>query len=253
MLDELFGSLLCLMENRQRLHDDNLSKSIVNLINSIVQHESFQGLINPRNLIDNLVAVLDLSRGLLSTSGRSCLVAMDVFVGIMDLLALETNITKSVFCNHLEDMPDLTSSFWSFVQYAKFQGNGPFGYKENLSLMAETMTRMIWRTTSLWSICEICQEAIVKALVTVMCAVVARLASEGQQPSSSLLQAAKSALISFHHIWEFDEKMLLKALSAIPKVQRRYVWSINHLLSLTEAKHIQLEFDFLISDLDFET
>merc|ERR1711874_761196 len=31
MLDQLFGSLLCLMDNRQRLYDDNLSKSIVNL------------------------------------------------------------------------------------------------------------------------------------------------------------------------------------------------------------------------------
>ena len=139
-------------------------------------------------------------------------------------------------------MPDLTSSLWSFIQHAKFQGTGPFGYNENLSLMAETLTRMICRTSSLWSICEICQEAIVKSLVTVMCAVVARLASEGQQPSSILLQAAKSALISFHHIWEFDEKCFVKAISTIPKVQRRYVWSINHLLNLTENKHIKLEY-----------
>ena len=104
------------------------------------------------------------------------------------------------------------------------------------------MTRMIWRTTSIWSICEICQEAIVKALVTVMCGVVARLASECQEPSPVLLQAAESVLICFHHIWEFDEKVFVKALSTIPKVQRRYVWSINHLLNLTEAKHIKLEY-----------
>ena len=108
--------------------------------------------------------------------------------------------------------------------------------------MTETMTRMIWRTTSFWSICDICQEAIVKALVTVTCAVVAQLSSEEEQPSPILLQAAKSALLCLHHIWESDEKSFIKALSAIPKIQRRYVWSINHLLSLTEAKHIQLEF-----------
>jgi len=253
MLDELFNSLLCLMENRQRVNDENLSKSIVNLINSIVQNEAFQDLIDQRNLIDNLVAALEQSRSLMTVPGRYGLVAIDVFVGIMDLLALETNMTKKIFCNHIKDMPDLTSSFWSFVQYAKFQGNGPFGYKENLSLMTETMTRMIWRTTSFWSICDICQEAIVKALVTVTCAVVAQLSSEEEQPSPILLQAAKSALLCLHHIWESDEKSFIKALSAIPKIQRRYVWSINHLLNLTEAKHIKLEFDCLINDLDFET
>ena len=69
-----------------------------------------------------------------------------------------------------------------------------------------------------------------------------QLSSEEKQPSPILLQAAKSALLCLHHIWESDEKSFIKALSAIPKIQRRYVWSINHLLNLTEAKHIKLEF-----------
>ena len=102
LLDELFCSMISLMENRQRLQDENLPKSIVNVINSIVQHESFENLIDQRNLTDNLVAMLEQSRGLLSVPGNFCLVAMDVFIGIMDLLALDTTITKKVLCNHIE-------------------------------------------------------------------------------------------------------------------------------------------------------
>jgi hypothetical protein len=87
-------------------------------------------------------------------------------------------------------------------------------------------------------------EAVVKSSVTVMSAVVAHLADNGghEQLPSILLQVSKSLLICFHHIWEFDEKSFVKAISANPKIQRRYVWSINHLLNLTENKQIQLEY-----------
>ena len=84
-----------------------MSKSIVNLINSIVQHEAFQDLIDQRNLIDNLVAALEQSRSLMTVPGRYGLVAIDVFVGIMDLLALEANMTKKIFCNHIKGMSKL--------------------------------------------------------------------------------------------------------------------------------------------------
>ena len=140
-------------------------------------------------------------------------------------------------------MPDLTASLWSFIQCAKFHVDLPLGNEGNLKLLAESLTRLMWQTTSLWSVCETCLEAIVKSSVTVMSAVVARLADSGGQPLPSiLLQVAKSLLICFHHIWEFDEKSFVKAISANPKIQRRYVWSINHLLSLTEKKQIQLEY-----------
>ena len=110
-------------------------------------------------------------------------------------------------------MPDLTASLWSFIQCAKFHVDLPLGKEENLKLLAESLTRLMWETTSLWSVCESCLEAIVKSSVTVMSAVVAHLADDGghEQLPSILLQVAKSLLICFHHIWEFDEKSFVKA------------------------------------------
>ena len=120
------------------------------------------------------------------------------------------------------------------------------GWAENMKLVAETLTRFIWKTSSLWSICEHCREAVLKSLVTVMCAVVTSLEDSLIQhplpPSPSLLLVAKSGLLCFHHIWAFDDQCFVRAISTSPKVQRRYVWTINHLLNLRKHKYIHLEY-----------
>ena len=54
------------------------------------------------------------------------------------------------------DVPDLTASLWSFIQCAKFYVDLPLGHEENLKLLAESLTRLMWQTTSLWSVCEAC-------------------------------------------------------------------------------------------------
>ena len=116
-----------------------------------------------------------------------------------------------------------------------------------MKLVAEALIRLIWKTSSLWSICEHCLEAVLKCLVTVMCALVTSLVDSilcqhPLPPSPSLLLVAKSGLLCFHHIWAFDDPCFARAISTSPKIQRRYVWTINHLLDLRKNKYIHLEY-----------
>jgi hypothetical protein len=102
MLDELFSALLFLIDNDQRLHAHGLAGSIVNLVNAIVQNESLQVLVDLENLRKSLIAVIEKSKSLLSSSEKSCIVALNIVVGFMDLLAIETNYTKGLFCHHIK-------------------------------------------------------------------------------------------------------------------------------------------------------
>ena len=102
MLDELFSALLFLIDNDQRLHAHGLAGSIVNLVNAIVQNESLQALVDLENLRKSLIAVIEKSKSLLSSSEKSCIVALNIVVGFMDLLAIETNFTKGLFCHHIK-------------------------------------------------------------------------------------------------------------------------------------------------------
>ena len=102
MLDELFSALLFLIDNDQILHAHGLAGSIVNLVNAIVQNESLQALVDLENLRKSLIAVIEKSKSLLSLSEKSCIVALNIVVGFMDLLAIETNFTKGLFCHHIK-------------------------------------------------------------------------------------------------------------------------------------------------------
>ena len=102
MLDELFSALLFLIDNDQKLHAHGLAGSIVNLVNAIVQNESLQALVDLENLRKSLIAVIEKSKSLLSSSEKSCIVALNIVVGFMDLLAIETNFTKGLFCHHIK-------------------------------------------------------------------------------------------------------------------------------------------------------
>ena len=102
MLDELFSALLFLIDNDQRLHAHGLAGSIVNLVNAIVQNESLQALVDLENLRKSLIAVIEKSKSLLSSSEKSCIAGLNIVVGLMDLLAIETHFTKGLFCHHIK-------------------------------------------------------------------------------------------------------------------------------------------------------
>lgn len=110
--------------------------------------------------------------------------------------------------------------------------------KEEVHKMGEFCTFLIFQTANLWKKCANCRSHLLKILVCITWAVVFHLIELEQK---YLLEMGKSCLLALHFVWEMDDKDFVQILSGNTIVQRRYIWSINHLSRLVKSKIIYLE------------
>lgn len=108
---------------------------------------------------------------------------------------------------------------------------------------------LTWHASFVWKKCGQCRSALLKLLVTISWVVVNHL--EEQARVLEYYEMGKACLQALHFLWESDPEDFVKVLVGHPLVQRRYIWSINHLSRLAKSKKLIVE-DFLIDDLSVE-
>ncbi len=64
--------------------------------------------------------------------------------------------------------------------------------------------------------------------------------SQQNEPSLDY-PVARSCLLTLHYLWESNSEEFVKILSGTPMVQRKYIWSINHISRWVKCKKIRLE------------
>ena len=115
--------------------------------------------------------------------------------------------------------------------------------REMLASISQIIPRLSWKNMGICGKCLDCRGSFLKSLVTLIYSLVSIILDDQDKEyvDPELCDASKNCLLCLHYFWEINMEDFIKILTGSPRVQRRYVWSINHLLDLCDSKVIDLE------------